>query len=257
MLDWRPFGWTWNRLAKQNALGAILTIDGKLGDWNVAEFLATGKADVDRFMDDLNRLSPGTAHGHALDFGCGVGRITRGLAEHFTEVVGADVSPSMIDQAKARHADSDRITWVVNRKPHLKRFATDSFDVIYCRMVLQHIRPRIVVGYIAELIRVLKPDGVLMFQLPEVTSDSERGSVEAPVIGGWKQQLPTPVVRAWRRSKYRLLTKAGRVVIEMFGMNRPDVEDVITKSGGRLIWAQPDNSHGPDGFGFEYWVTKP
>src|SRR6266481_3200475 len=203
MLDWRPFGWTWNRLAKQNALGAILTIDGKLGDWSVDEFLATGKAELDRFMDDLNRVSPGTAHGHALDFGCGVGRITRGLADHFTVVVGADVSPAMIDQARALHADRDRITWVVNRKPHLKRFATDSFDVIYCRRVLQHIRPPIVEGYIAELIRVLKPDGVLMF-----------------------------------------------------GINRPNVEAAITKAGGRLIWAKPDNSHGLDGLGFEYWVTR-
>jgi len=161
----------------------------------------------------------------------------------------------MIDQAKALHADSDRITWVVNRKPHLKRFATDSFDVIYCRIVLQHIRPPIVEGYIAELIRVLEPDGVLMFQLPEATSvDSERGFMEAPVIGGWKQKLPKPVVRAWRWFKYRLLIKPGRM--EMFSMNRPDVEAVITKAGGRLIWAKPDNSHGPDGLGFEYWVTK-
>jgi hypothetical protein len=46
------------------------------------------------------------------------------------------------------------------------------------------------------------------------------------------------------------------VVIEMFGMNRSDVEALITKSGGRLIWAKPDNSHGLDGLGFEYWVAK-
>jgi len=262
MLDWRPFGWTWNRLAKQNALGAILTIDGKLGNWSVGEFLATGKAQLDRFMDDLNRVSPGTAHGRALDFGCGVGRITRGLADHFTEVVGVDVSPAMIDQARALHADRDRITWVVNRKPHLKRFATDSFDVIYCRIVFQHIRPPIVEGYIAELLRVLKPDGMLMFQLPEATSlDSERAFaervfMEAPVIGGWKQKLPKPIVRAWRRFKrfkYRLLIEPGRM--EMFGINRPNVEAVIAKAGGRLIWAKPDNSHDLDGLGFEYWVT--
>lgn len=253
MLDWLPFGYTWNQLAKQNPLGAILTIDGKLGEWNVGEFLATGTTDVERFVDDLDRVSPSTPRGRVLDFGCGVGRITRGLADHFTEVVGADVSPRMIRRARRLHADADRITWVVNRKPHLKRFKTASFDVVYCRFVLQHIRPLLVEAYIAEFIRVLKPGGVLMFQLPEVMSiDPERGFLEAPVIGEWKQKLPKPIVHAWRRFKYRLLLH----VIEMFGSDRPDVEAAIAKSGGRLLWAKSDNSHGHDVRGFEYWVTR-
>ena len=255
---WRPFGWAWNELGKRNPLGAILTtVDGKLADWDIGDFLATGRGDVDRFMNDLNRISPQTAHGHALDFGCGVGRITRWLADHFQSVVGVDVAGSMLAMATSLHADCGRITWLRNRKPHLRRFADDSFDVIYCRLVLQHIRPRLASGYLAEFVRVLKPGGVLMFQLPEVTPiDSRRAFVEAPVVGSFKQKLPKPIVRAWRMVKYQLLTELRGATIEVFGIDRPEVEAVIMRSGGRLLRARPDNNHGPDGRGFEYWVTK-
>ncbi len=35
----------------------------------------------------------------ALDFGCGVGRLTQALARHFNIVDGVDIAPSMIELA--------------------------------------------------------------------------------------------------------------------------------------------------------------
>ena len=259
MPNWRRFGWTWDQLGRQNALGAILTVDGKVADWNIREFLATGTLDVGRFMSDLERLSPGTPHTRLLDFGCGVGRVTRVFADHFDAVVGVDVAPSMIEWARSLHADCDRCTFVLNRAPNLKCFPSESFNVAYSRIVLQHIRPGVVKGYIPELVRVLAPGGVLMFQLPEVMPvDSRRLFEEAPVVGNsLKRRLPKGLVRAWRRLKYPFLTTSSGAKIEMFGMPREEVEAIIRRSGGRLLEAKPDNSHGPDGRGFEYWVTKP
>ena len=40
-------------------------------------------------------------HGTALDFGCGVGRLTHALAPHFERTYGVDVSSTMIEQAQA------------------------------------------------------------------------------------------------------------------------------------------------------------
>ncbi len=37
--------------------------------------------------------------GKALDFGCGVGRLTQALADYFNEVAGVDVSPTMVNKA--------------------------------------------------------------------------------------------------------------------------------------------------------------
>jgi SAM-dependent methyltransferase len=256
--NWERFGHTWDQLGRRNALGAILTVDGKVADWNIGEFLATGRIDVGRFMPDLERLSPDTPRTRLLDFGCGVGRVTRVFAKYFDEVVGVDVAPSMIEWAQTLHADCAQCRFVLNRAPNLQMFDSNSFSVVYSRIVLQHIRPAVVEGYIGELIRVLQPGGVLMFQLPEVMSvDSRRIFEDAPVEGNpLKQSLPKPIVLAWRKVKYAFLTTSSGPQIEMFGINRTQVEALIRAAGARLLEAKPDNSHGLEGSGYEYWITK-
>jgi len=253
----RRFGWAWNALGENNALGAILTSDGRMGAWTLPEFLATGVIDVNRFMTDLDRIAPSTARRRALDFGCGVGRITRALAEHFDTVVGVDVAPSMIARAREVNADSPACTFVLNRSATLDQLADGSFDVVYCRLVLQHIRPAIVRGYIREFVRLAAPGGVIMFQLPEVVGiDSRQVFIDAPVAGSaFKQRLPRWLIEAWRRLKYRVLVGTS-AQIEMFGMARPEVEALIQDAGGRLLTATPDRSHGEAGSGWEYWVTR-
>ena len=259
MPNWQRFGSTWEQLGRKNPLGAILTVDNEMAEWNIGEFLATGRADVSRFMADFERLSPNTPRTRLLDFGCGVGRVTRVFAGCFDTVVGVDVAPSMIEWAQTLHADCDHCTFLVNRAPNLKIFPSESFSVVYSRIVLQHIRAGIVERYIPELIRVLQPGGVLMFQLPEVHSvDSLRTFERAAVVGPLKQRLPKGVVLAWRRLKYALLTHGpGSARMEMYGMDREEVEGHIRDGGGVLLEAKPDDSHGPEGSGYEYWVTKP
>jgi hypothetical protein len=63
-------------------------------------------------------------------------------------------------------------------------------------------------------------------------------------------------VLAWRKLKYAFLTTSTGPQIEMFGINRPVVEGLIHAAGARLLEAKPDNSHGLEGTGFEYWITK-
>lgn len=253
----KRLGWAWDRLGQENALGAILTRDGRVAEWDLAEFLATGNADVARFLDDLDRIAPGVRRGRALDFGCGVGRITRALATHFEEVVGVDVAPSMIERARALNTECAGCSFVLNRAPHLRAFRTGTFDVVYSRLVLQHIHPSVVRKYIPELIRVVAPGGVLMFQLPGVMAvDSRRAFENAPVLGSaLKRRLPRPIVVLWRRLKYLFIRKRSGAHIEMFGMARGEVESLIAAAGGRLLAATPDYSHGESGTGFEYWVT--
>jgi hypothetical protein len=65
----------WNILGERNPYGAILTGEsGRLAHWDADAFFATGRADVDRFIDALSRIAPDVRRRCALDFGCGVMR---------------------------------------------------------------------------------------------------------------------------------------------------------------------------------------
>src|SRR5437016_3274063 len=99
MAGFRRLQHNWNALGERNALGAILTgSGGALSDWDLDRFLATGREDVARFESVLDELAPQIRKGRALDFGCGVGRVTRALAARFESVDGLDVAASMIQQ---------------------------------------------------------------------------------------------------------------------------------------------------------------
>lgn len=259
MAAWRRFGWAWDELGRDNAFGAILTRENKLADWDLNEFLATGQADVLKFLKDMAGIAPDTPRASVLDFGCGVGRITRALGDHFGEAVGVDVAPSMIERARALHAECARCRFVLNRASHLGAFTTGTFSVVYCRLVLQHLRPVLVRGYIPELARVLSPGGVLMFQLPDRISVDPLGLFEdALVVGGaMKRSLPRPLVTAYRRLKYRFIVGAADARIEMYGMAKDEVLRLIASAGGRVLEVRPDASHGYANVpGYEYWVTK-
>jgi SAM-dependent methyltransferase len=247
-------GRAWDRFARENALGAILSTDGQFASWNVQEFLATGRVDCTKFIRTLDRISPGVPRTRALDFGCGVGRITRAMADHFDEVVGVDAAASMIDQARALHSDCKNCEFVFNGQADLRVFPSASFSVVYSRIVLQHIKPAVAERYIRELIRVLSPGGVLMFQLPE--AGTQEAFENAPVTGGVKPRLPRGLIVQWRRLKYRIITARAAAGIEMYGIPRRRIEQVVARAGGRLVEAIPDSSHGDRGSGFEYWVTR-
>jgi SAM-dependent methyltransferase len=251
----RPLSPAWDALGRANAFGAVLTReDGALGSWESAEFFATGVADAERFVADLTALVPTVSRARVLDFGCGVGRVTRALAGYFDEAVGVDVAASMIDRACALDTDG-RCSFVLNDARDLQCFESGAFTVVYSRLVLQHIRPRLVRRYIPELIRVLAPGGVLTFQLPDAIGvDPEQG---APWLRRLKRLVPWPVVVAWRILKCRLSDATEVSQMTMFGMPAGEVLALIAGAGGRVLDVRADDSHGCDRVrGFEYWVTR-
>ncbi|MEK7166087.1 MAG: methyltransferase domain-containing protein [Patescibacteria group bacterium] len=109
---------SWNNLADTDPLWAILQVPVKKGRlWKRAEFFATGKTEIDGVMEKINQLKFKLVYEKALDFGCGVGRMTQHLAHYFREVYGVDISAGMIGLAKKYNKQGARCHYLVNGIP--------------------------------------------------------------------------------------------------------------------------------------------
>ena len=72
----------------------------------------------------------------ALDFGCGTGRSTRFLRNLGLEVIGVDISPAMLDQARALDPSAE---YYLVRDSVVGEFAPGSFDVILAAFTFDNI----------------------------------------------------------------------------------------------------------------------
>jgi SAM-dependent methyltransferase len=163
MMDLETLKNNWESLAERDALFAILTDHRRAGGkWDVDEFMATGEAEIDTVIHHLASIGCIPDYGgKALDFGCGVGRLTQALAPRFTSCVGVDISRQMIDKANALNRYA-HCRYVANPEEQLP-FADTSFSFIYSNIVLQHVPRRFATAYLREFIRVLAPGGILIF----------------------------------------------------------------------------------------------
>src|SRR5216684_1150160 len=160
----------WDAHAARDPLWAVLSDAGKdERKWNVGRFFQTGVNEMALVFYQMESRGIEVAPGSAMDFGCGVGRLTQALAQRFERVVGVDVSRRMVDTAATLNRYPDRASYVWNDAPHLEKFSDATFDFVYTNIVLQHIVPDVTVGYLREFLRILKPAGVLVFQLPSHT----------------------------------------------------------------------------------------
>lgn len=156
---------TWERLGEADPLWAVLSTPGtRDGAWDVPWFLETGRIDLGAVTAAMSSVGVGYGR-QALDFGCGVGRLTQVLAEHVDVAVGVDLAESMIRLARENNTVGDRVRFVRSVDERLP-FDDDSFDSAVSLMVLQHLPPRIALRAILELLRVVRPGGILAVQIP-------------------------------------------------------------------------------------------
>ena len=158
----------WEEMAGEDAMWAILSYsDRKYGQWDRDAFFRTGDVEVEELMTRVGRLERPADRASALDFGCGLGRVTRALGRHFDACLGLDISPRMVAKAQELNADQQRCTFAVNQRADVIDQPDASFDFIYTRIVLQHLPGRAAIdSYLAEFVRTLRPGGLLVFQLP-------------------------------------------------------------------------------------------
>ena len=120
-----------------------------------------------------------------MDFGCGPGTISVGLAERIApgELYGVDMEESQIELARAAAAEGghDNMQFHVGNAYDLP-FDDNTFDVAHCHAVLMHIPDT--QKALTEVRRVLRPGGLLACR-------------EANVASSYLEPQPQEITEAW------------------------------------------------------------
>lgn len=236
----KALGWHWEQFARRDPLWAILAVPGKRGGkWDPADFFATGRAEVAGVLTYLDGLGVKVRRGNALDFGCGVGRLTQALAATFEHAVGIDISTTMVRLARRYNQHGRRCRYIANRREDLTCLGARRFDFIYTNVVLQHMEGRLALGYVGEFLRLLAPGGVCVFQLPFQALAWPGASIRA---------IEEPIqLRGWPALLARLRGDRSReatVVIEMHAVPQEEVVALVEARGARVIDIVEDNAAG-------------
>jgi len=191
--------------------------------------LATGEAAVRRLRMLHHVYSPAgrrillqaglTPGMQVADFGCGVGAVTRMLAEMVGpsgRVTAIDVSAAQLDQARGHCAAGGlaNVTFV-EASATASTLPRNSVDLAYCRFLLLHLTDPI--ACLQEMYAVLKPGGILVVEDGDLTA---AGSVPPSAIGAFADLFarlgPTRGLDyALSRNLYHLVQAAGFPVVDI------------------------------------------
>ncbi|MBK9385535.1 MAG: class I SAM-dependent methyltransferase [Planctomycetes bacterium] len=150
----------WNRRARERPEKYIAGFH----DASEAEFRESGRRDVSIFFGGIEQLlSEGR---DVVDIGCGIGRMDEFLAPRVRSLIGVDVSGEMVARARERLAHLPNLSFVEGDGSSLP-LPDDSADLVFSHVVFQHVPRRLVPRYFAEALRVLRPGGSFVFQLPQ------------------------------------------------------------------------------------------
>lgn len=224
----------WDQLGKTAPLRSMLpsSVCGSIR--KIEEYFAFGRDQTADMMQFLSSIGVRLGSGRAVDFGCGIGRSTQALAAYFDEVHGVDIAPSILDLARSYNQHPDKCTYVLNASNDLLMFQDNSVDFVCSFGTLQHVTPPMLQKYIREFLRILRPGGVLLFNLPSVPQRTGKGLLMT--------LTPTWVINAYRRRKY------GR---ETYALRQRKAIQLIEAAGGKVIDTRLDHIHN---FA-DYWTS--
>jgi SAM-dependent methyltransferase len=131
---------------------------------DLQRFWSRGEEALNHFLDALDlAVAPDDV---VVEVGCGVGRLTRVLAPAARKVVALDISDEMLRRARALNPGLANVEWIRSDGVSLRPVADAEVDACISFVVFQHIPdPRVTLGYVREMGRILRPGGWAAFQV--------------------------------------------------------------------------------------------
>lgn len=133
-----------------------------------AMVLRSKRATADYYLDVLARAGV-PACGQLLEIGCGQGNFLRQAADRGFDVTGVEYSPFACERARATLGGCGR---VLHGEIGLLAHETAAYDVCVLCDVIEHVRDP--AAFLRDIVRLLRPGGVLLVVTPSLASWSAR-----------------------------------------------------------------------------------
>lgn len=207
---------TWDHYGKEDPYYGVLSSEefrsARMDAQARERFFESGAKQVDLFITQAEAVCGHKMSGTALDYGCGVGRLSKALSTRFDKVIGVDLSRDMLAEAQRNLAGQGNVTF-----EHVEAMSDGPVDFIISKIVFQHIPPEHGLKILARLASRL--------------SDRGAGVIDFPVAytGGALRYAMRSLKRAW---------PFGPPVIPMYMYELAQVEAALRGAGVRRIEVQ-------------------
>lgn len=149
------------------------------------------------YVELVNRFAPSDSK--ILDLGCGNGISTRMLNQVGFDVVGTDISPLFLEEAK--NWENDSLRYQVCDVIELP-FENESFDVICSNELIEHLPD--VETALKEMIRVVRNGGYILLSGPNLCSPL------IPILDWFRLMCGKPGRPVWGETKRQAIQQLNR-----------------------------------------------
>lgn len=230
----------WRDWGTVNPLYGILTDPRYRHGGSLQEFFDTGEGTVEAVLEQAEAAGLYVRNGAALDFGCGIGRLTFALAKRFDHVTGVDASPTMLAKAAELHPPVANCELALNDTDDLAALASGSFDLVLCLYVLQHLESvQVIERFLCELVRVARPGGAVVFQLPARVPAHRPPLPPLRTVAGLRTRTASLLRRAGVGPRFLARHLDWVPEMTMLALARERVQAVVESAGGRVVAIGP------------------
>jgi 2-polyprenyl-3-methyl-5-hydroxy-6-metoxy-1,4-benzoquinol methylase len=168
-MDFADLKNTWNHYGKTEMYWSVIT-DPQFKNSNFTDngkilFFQTGHENIMIISQIAIDNGISFRNKKALDFGCGVGRLTLALSPHVKHITGIDISSGHLQEALNNK--------IISNQTNVDFFQSNenitifgSFDIIISLIVLQHNRPVLMKEFINQLLSILTHNGSAFLHIP-------------------------------------------------------------------------------------------
>lgn len=189
--------------------------DGEIDETRTARFDALYCANIDpwdfrtsgyerdKYAATLAAL-PRPRYRRALEVGCSIGELSRRLRTRADEVLGLDVSPVAITEARRVHGDRPGLRFEVAELP--RQWPDGAFDLVVLSEVLYFMEPEEIDTLVPHVVASLEPNGhvVSVCWTGENDSTLDGDGAATRFIGGFERSGIGDLLFARREPLYRL-----------------------------------------------------